>query len=132
MRGHNLGRVIEKGSAMPNTGVPGVIAGYDRERVIHSPAEGRIKPVHKIGDYVNQGEIIAEIIVENGTIVPVLASITGLIRGLITEGYPVTKGFKIADIDPRQNEYDNCFTISDKARCIAGSVLELVCGVMLS
>ena len=132
MRGHNLGRVIEKGSAMPNTGVPGVIAGYDRERVIHSPAEGRIKPVHKIGDYVNQGEIIAEIIVENGTIVPVLASITGLIRGLITEGYPVTKGFKIADIDPRQNEYDNCFTISDRARCIAGSVLELVCGVMLS
>ena len=30
------------------------------------------------------------------------------------------KGFKIADIDPRIGERDNCFTISDKARCIAG------------
>ena len=27
----------------------------------------------------------------------------------------------------RKEEYQNCFTISDKARCIAGSVLELVC-----
>ena len=51
----------------------------------------------------------------------------GLLRGLIRDGYPVTKGFKIADIDPRAEEYDNCFTISDKARSIGGSVLEAVC-----
>ena len=43
---------------------------------------------------------------------------------MIREGYPVTKGFKMADIDPRLNEYENCFTISDKARCIAGGVVE--------
>ena len=42
--------------------------------------------------------------------------------------HPVTKGFKIADIDPRKEELQNCFTISDKARCIAGSVLEVICG----
>ena len=48
----------------------------------------------------------------------------GMAGGLIRDGYPVTEGFKIADIDPRQEEYDNCFTISDKARCIAGGVLE--------
>ena len=36
----------------------------------------------------------------------------------------MVKGFKIADIDPRKSEYENCFTISDKARCIAGSVVE--------
>ena len=58
------------------------------------------------------------------------ASLTGIIRGMIREGFPVTKGFKIADIDPRQEELANCFTISDKARCIAGSVLELVCEFM--
>ena len=29
---------------------------------------------------------------------------------------------------PRLAEKKNCFTISDKARCIAGSVLELVSG----
>lgn len=45
-------------------------------------------------------------------------------RGIIKDGYPVTEGLKIADIDPRESEYANCFTISDKARCIAGSVLE--------
>ena len=59
--------------------------------------------------------------------VPVCATLTGIIRGMIREGFVVTKGFKIADIDPRQEELANCFTISDKARCIAGSVLELVC-----
>ena len=58
--------------------------------------------------------------------VPVNASLDGLLRGLIREGYPVTKGFKIADIDPRTEEYQNCFTISDKARCIAGGVLEAI------
>ena len=52
------------------------------------------------------------------------ASLTGLVRGLIRDGYPVTKGFKIADIDPREQEFENCFTISDKARAIGGSVLE--------
>ena len=62
---------------------------------------------------------------EEGT-VPVEATLDGIIRGLIRDGYPVTKGFKIADIDPRIEERENCFTISDKARCIAGGVLEAI------
>ena len=130
MRGHNLGRIISAGYAAPNTGVPGNIAGYAEERVIHAPARGVLRAVRRIGDTVEQGETIAVIEGESGSI-PVLASLSGLIRGLIRDGYPVTKGFKIADIDPRLGEYDNCFTISDKARCIAGSVLELVCGHMM-
>ena len=56
--------------------------------------------------------------------VPVTATLTGVLRGLIRDGYPVTEGFKIADIDPRESEQKNCYTISDKARCIAGGVLE--------
>ena len=122
-RGHQLGRIIWEGSAIANTGIPGIIGGYGKERVIHAPAEGRLYHVHEIGDQVAQGEIIATIESENGS-TPVPTTISGLIRGLIREGYPVTKGFKIADIDPRAEEYDNCFTISDKARCIAGGVLE--------
>lgn len=123
-RGHNLGRVIEKGSAQTNTGIPGVIGGYGKERVIHSPAAGILKNIRKIGDVVEKGEEIARIEREDGTNVPVPASLTGLLRGLIRDGYPVSEGFKIADIDPRKEEYKNCFTISDKARCIAGGVLE--------
>ncbi len=126
-RGHNLGRVIRSGSAVPNTGIPGIIGGYGKERVMHAQAEGILRNAASIGDIVEARAVIAEIETEKGT-VPVEASLSGLLRGLIRDGYPVTKGFKIADIDPRKEELRNCFTISDKARCIAGSVLEVICG----
>ena len=124
-RGHRLGRVIWEGFAAANTGIPGRIGGYDRERVIHSPAEGILRNVRHITDTVCKGETIA-LVEGSGESVPVPASIDGLLRGLIRDGYPVKKGFKIADIDPRTDEYANCFTISDKARCIAGGVLEAI------
>ena len=133
MRGHNLARIITDGMAQPNTGVPGNIAGFTSERVIHAPAAGYIHDVRKIGDIVQKGDEIARIYPDKGSYdnklseyVPVNATITGIIRGLIREGYYFRKGFKIADIDPRESEITNCFTISDKARSIAGSVLEAV------
>lgn len=123
MRGHSLGRIIYQGKAMKDTKIPGMIAGYAKERVIKSPGEGVMQNVKKITDVVKQGEVIAWILPQK---IPVTATIDGLLRGLIRDGYPVTEGFKIADIDPRVQEYDNCFTISDKARCIAGGVLEAI------
>lgn len=128
-RGHKLGRVIREGTAKPNTGIPGIIGGYGKERVMHSPAKGILRNVHKIGDIVEAGTEIAYIETPEGN-VPVLATISGIIRGLIRDGYPVTVGFKIADIDPRREELENCWLISDKARCIAGSVLEQVCAAV--
>lgn len=124
-RGHHLGRVIWEGSAAPNTGIPGIVGGYGKERVIHCPAKGILRNVKKITDTVSKGEIIAVVETEEG-IVPVEATLDGILRGLIRDGYPVRPGFKIADIDPRTEEYNNCFTISDKARCIAGGVLEAI------
>ena len=124
-RGHNLGRVIWEGCAAPNTGIPGIIGGYGKERVIHCPAKGILRNVKKITDRVSRGEVIALVETETGRI-PVEATLDGILRGLIRDGYPVTKGFKMADIDPRTEEYENCFTISDKARCIAGGVLEAI------
>lgn len=133
MRGHNLARIITDGMAQPNTGVPGNIAGYTSERVIHAPAAGYIHDIRKIGDIVQKGDEIARIYPDKESYdnalseyVPVNATITGIIRGLIREGYYFREGFKIADIDPRESELSNCFTISDKARSIAGSVLEAV------
>ena len=120
-RGHNLGRVIRKGSATPNTGIPGVIAGYGKERVIHSPAAGIMHNLSQIGDIVEKDQILARV-----DDVPVYASLTGVLRGIIRDGYEVPKGMKIADIDPRQEQKKNCDTISDKARCIAGSVVEIL------
>lgn len=125
-RGHNLGQVITSGTAKPNTGRPGNIGGYTVERVIHAPAAGVLRNIRAIGDLVEKGESIGRIETESEAVM-VRATISGIIRGLIRDGYPVTEGFKIADIDPRKEELANCFTISDKARCIAGSVLEQVC-----
>jgi xanthine dehydrogenase accessory factor len=124
-RGHNLGRVLWDGCAAPNTGIPGIIGGYGKERVIHCPAKGILRNIKKITDVVSKGEVIA--VVESGEgVIPVEATLDGILRGLIRDGYPVTPGFKIADIDPRAEEWNNCFTISDKARCIAGGVLEAI------
>lgn len=124
-RGHNLGRVLWQGSAAPNTGIPGVIGGYGKERVIHCPAKGILRNVKKITDTVSRGDVIAIVETEAGA-VPVEATLDGILRGLIRDGYPVSVGFKMADIDPRAEQYANCFTISDKARCIAGGVLEAI------
>lgn len=121
MRGHELGRIIEDGSALPNTGVPGIVGGVSKERVIHSPACGVIHCEAAIADIVEKGQRIARV----GDC-PVEASITGVLRGIIRDGYEVSLGMKIADIDPRAEERQNCYTISDKARCIAGSVLEIL------
>lgn len=121
MRGHDLGRVIEDGPALPDTGTPGIIVGVGRERVIHSPADGVISNRVRIADQVSAGDILATV----GE-VPVKAAITGVLRGIIRDGYVVKKGMKIADIDPRLEQKKNCYTISDKARCIAGSVVEIL------
>ena len=121
MRGHQLGRIITKGCALPDTGVPGIIGGYGMERVIHAPASGIICVNAQIGDLVEAGEVLAVI----GK-TQVKASITGVLRGIIRDGFLVHEGLKIADIDPRKEQKENCDTISDKARCIAGSVLEVV------
>ena len=125
-RGHKLGRIIREGSAAPNSGVPGIIGGYGAERVLHAQAAGIFRNLHSIADFVEADEAVAEIETPDGQRLPVVTQISGILRGLLRDGYPVTKGFKVADVDPRRAELENCFLISDKARCIAGSVLELI------
>ena len=72
-----------------------------------------------MGDLVKKGDVLLYV----GE-TAVHANIDGILRGLIRE-IKVPDDKKIGDIDPRgKNEY--CFTISEKARAIAGSVLEAV------
>ena len=78
-----------------------------------------MKITRDIGEIVQEGEVIAEI--GNNKI---CAKISGVIRGMIRDGYPVKKGMKIADIDSRKEEQKNCFTLSDKARALGGAALE--------
>lgn len=121
MRGHRLGSVIKNGSAEKNTGIPGNIGGYTKERVIYAEVEGKITPLKNIGEFVKKDEVIAKIAEKN-----IKASIEGILRGMIPENYFVKKGLKIADIDPRKSEYENCYLISDKAKAIGGGVLEAI------
>ncbi len=124
-RGHDLGRIIRSGRAVENTGIPGNIGGYSSERVMKSPSAGEFIACKNIGDIVAQDELIAEVVGSDGSRSEVRTRIPGILRGVLKSGYQVTEGFKVADVDPRIEELKNCFTISDKARCIAGSVLEL-------
>lgn len=121
-RGHRLGRIIRDGAAIANTGIPGMIGGYGKERVMHSEAAGCFHGIAAIGDIVHRGQVIARIDDQ-----PVCASLDGVLRGILKDGLWVPEHFKIADIDPRLSERENCFTISDKARTIAGGVLQAVC-----
>ena len=119
-RGHNLGIIITSGEAEPNTGTPGAIGGFTEERVLRAPGDGKFQSVRNIGDCVHQNEILGSV-----AGVEIRAPIAGVLRGLIRPNSQVTQGLKIGDIDPR-GEVSYCFTISDKARAISGSVLEAI------
>jgi len=119
-RGHDLGRVILNGVAEADTGVPGTIGGYARERVFRAPKEGQFKTSMNIGDCVESGDVVA--MVDD---CPVKVEIDGIIRGLLADGTIVHKGMKAGDVDPRGKK-NNCYTISDKGRAIAGGALEAI------
>jgi len=119
-RGHHLGKVIWNGTAEPDTGIPGDIGGYAVQRVLRTMKKGTFHPYKEIGDRVNKGSVVA--VVDD---FPVIAEISGVVRGLLREGVEVKKGMKVGDIDPRGKK-ELCFTISDKARSIGGGALEAI------
>ena len=119
-RGHNLGRLISKGSAEANTGIPGAICGITKDRVLRAPCAGVFASTHSIGDIVYKSDIIGFV---DDT--EVLAPIDGMLRGLIRNQTRVRSGSKIGDIDPRKKK-EYCPAISEKARSIGGSILEAI------
>ena len=124
-RGHYLGRIISEGSPVPDTGVPGNIAGFTSERIIRAGADGVFKGLRKIGDLVKAGEELAVVKTENGAEVVTYANIAGVVRGMLQDGVQVTEGMKSGDVDPR-GEVDYCRSISDKSLAIGGGVLQAV------
>ena len=119
-RGHDLARLIWEGEAAPNTGIPGEILGYSEERVLRAPVRGIFKAHKKIGEQVSEGEVVAT--VEE---LPVKPRIRGVLRGILRDGTQVREMMKAGDIDPR-GKRAHCYSISDKARTIAGGVLKAI------
>ena len=120
MRGHTLGRVIYAGSALPNTNIPGLIGGFAGERVLRAPADGVFVGVRRLGESVCAGDVIGYVAGE-----PMCATVSGVLRGLLADGVPVTCGMKAGDVDPR-GETSYCETVSDKASAVGGGVLEAI------
>jgi xanthine dehydrogenase accessory factor len=120
MRGHTLGRVIYKGTALPNTNIPGRIGGFTGERVLRAPANGVFKGTRKIGDMVEAGDTVGCVGDK-----PMTCTIGGVLRGLLADGSITHKGMKAGDVDPRGQEA-YCYTVSDKALSVGGGVLEAI------
>ena len=120
MRGHTLGRVIRSGSPLPNTSIPGLIGGFAGERVLRAPDTGIFRQLREIGALVEAGECVGTVNER-----PMCCTISGVLRGILPDGTPVTAGMKSGDVDPR-GDASACYTASDKAIAIGGGVLQAI------
>jgi xanthine dehydrogenase accessory factor len=127
-RGHTLGRVYWSGSAQADSGEP----DGDSRRVLRATHTGTLIARAKIGDPIEEGQLIAEIDPEDGNDnFSILSPFKGILRGLIRPDIQVTRGMKIGDID-RRNDPAMHTLVSDKALAIGGAVLEILLTFMKS
>lgn len=116
-RSHTLGRVYWSGTTQPDSGEP----EGDRRRVLRAPEDGMLTAHAKIGEHVEEGQVVATV----NNQYPVISPFRGVLRGLIRPGLQVTTGLKIGDVDPRDDP-SACTLVSDKALAIGGGVLEAI------
>lgn len=135
VRGPHLGRILEDGEELEPE-PPAAIMGFSQERVIKAQYRGIFHTSKQIGDRVQQGEklgfisllVLREDLYRGVPVdddFPIVARISGVIRGLLRDSVPVEVGDKIGDIDPR-GVTDDLEHISDKARRVAEGVLEAI------
>lgn len=120
LRGPRLGRVLYDGRAADDTGVPGDLGGAAAARVLRAPADGPLEAHRAVGDRVERRETVARV---GGA--PVVAAVSGVVRGLLWPGVVATRGMKVGDIDPR-GDPSVVRTVSDKSLAVAGGVLEAI------
>ncbi len=122
MRGHTLGRVIYRGSALPNTSIPGLVGGFAGERVLRAPADGILHQLADIGVTVSEGDVVATVEAAHA-----LHHQRCLCWGHPAGGDAGVPGMKAGDVDPRGKRVGILHdTVSDKALAVGGGVLEAV------
>ena len=119
---YSLGRIIYNGRCRIRPTTEDVI---DDGGFLRAHTEGTFKSPHTISHIFRAGDVVAEIYDDSGKTIPVVTPVDGVLRGLLHDNVRVTAGMAVAEIDPR-TEPANCCLISDKARCISGSVLEAI------
>ncbi len=139
-RGPAVGAVLEDTGEHVIDEPPATIMGYSDERVLKAARDGVFFTQNQIGDEVEGGQRIGMVVsvysaedYRRGVPVDgsyaVKARISGVIRGLLRNGVPVSKGDKIGDVDPRGKTAD-LDHISDKARRVAEGVHEALLGLL--
>jgi len=134
-RGPRLGRVLSAGQTL-DPAPPAEIMGFSQERVIKAQRAGIFRTGREIGDRVEQGEKLGVVVllferedlyrgIPVDSEYPVVARISGVVRGLLRDGVPVEPGDKIGDIDPR-GLTDDLAHVSDKAQRVAEGVHEAI------
>ncbi len=123
-RGHRLGRVLWQGATEADTSIPGEIVGFRQERLMRASVAGLWNPSVGFGERVEPGQMLGWI-ESTGVNQPVLAPLTGIVRGLLHPGLLVEPGAKLGDIDPRSDP-EALHTISDKSLAVGGAVLAAV------
>ncbi|MBI3161114.1 MAG: hypothetical protein HYZ23_01325 [Chloroflexi bacterium] len=118
--GDSLGMIIERGATNPLQGEPREIDGHARDRYVYAPVGGLFHTSLQIGDAVMENQEIARI----GS-APILAPITGVLRGLTRDGVPVSLKTKIIEVDPRM-ENAQVSGIGERPARIAEGVLTAV------
>jgi len=119
-RGPEMGKVIYEGSAKPSDGVPEEAGGETWRRVARAPIDGVFQPLREIAEFVEEGNVLG---VVSG--VPIRSLVKGVVRGILHGGLWVQRGRKVAEVDPTGRR-ELCFTMSDRARAVAGGVLEAI------
>jgi xanthine dehydrogenase accessory factor len=119
-RGPNLGRIITEGEAEPYTGEPIAIEGHGKDRLTYASQAGVFRTAFTIGSRVAGGQVVGDV-----AGAPVVASIDGIVRGLVKDGLHVQAGAKLVDIDPR-NDPTLLSQFSRKAWIIADAVLSAI------
>ena len=114
------GHVIKQGPALPLQGEPQPLGGHGRERYVYAPNAGNFVTSHAIGDHVEAGEHIATLAGE-----PILAPLSGRLRGLTHSGVEVAQGTKIIEVDPREPDAV-VFGLGERPTKIADSIVSVL------
>jgi xanthine dehydrogenase accessory factor len=95
--GDQLGKIISDGPTQILQGEPKELGGHARDRYVYATCSGIFHTNFQPGDVVEQSQEIASI---DST--PLLAPLSGLLRGITHDEVPVTIKTKVIEVDPRR------------------------------
>lgn len=123
VRSFEMGRVIKEGRTQKLEQRNSL--SNETDCIMMSPVEGVFTAKRSIGAIVKAGDPVGEIIDDKSLVYIITSPCDGILRGLIHDGNRVAEGQDIAEVDMRVTPRQ-CARIADRARVVAGGVLEAV------